>query len=300
MAAIRIRKFDATTIKESRIAFLIGKRHTGKSVLMKDILYHMPRPDYVLAMAPTEDTLQMYREFLPESCIFDHFSQEKLERVVSMQRELVSRGKKRVVLILLDDCLYQKGVLKTTAMRHIFFNGRHDHIGLLCAAQYMMEVDVSLRTNIDYIFTMRENILTNRQKLYKYYFGQFARFDDFDKVFTACTQDYRALVLDGTQINNANPTDCVLWYRAKLDLPPFKLCRPVYWAWSKKYGISREHARRTQQRQFEIESAAAQAIARTTAAIAAGEAMPTPKRGGGNIAVVQTEDEHGNVTSNTV
>ena len=50
MSALRIRKFNPTTIKESRILFILGKRHTGKSVLLKDLLYHMPRPDYVLAM----------------------------------------------------------------------------------------------------------------------------------------------------------------------------------------------------------------------------------------------------------
>ena len=279
--AIRVRKFNPSTIKESRILFLLGKRHTGKSVLMKDLLYHMPRPDYVLAMAPTEDTLKMYREFLPESCIFDHFSQEKLERVVSLQRELVNRGKKRTVLILLDDCLYQKGVLKSTAMRSIFFNGRHDHISLMCAAQYMMEVDVSLRTNIDYIFTLRESILTNRQKLYKYYFGQFSKFEEFDKVMTACTQDYKALVLDGT-VSSTSATDCVLWYKATTEVPPFRLCLPVFWKLSKKYGLSSEEVRRAQLKQFEIEAAAADAT------------VVAPRKG---VVVVQTEDEDGNVVT---
>lgn len=254
MSAIRVRRFDASTIKESRIIFIIGKRHTGKSVLMKDLLYHMPRPDYVLAMAPTEDTLVMFREFLPESCIYDHFSQEKLERTVTLQRELVNRGKKRTVLIVLDDCLYQKGVLKSNAMRSIFFNGRHDHISLICAAQYMMEVDVSLRTNIDYLFTMRENILTNRQKLFKYYFGQFAKFDEFDKVMTACTQDYRSLVMDGTVSTTATATDCVMWYRAAYNIPDFRLCKPVYWKWSQKYCLTQDAVRRAQRRQYEIES----------------------------------------------
>jgi hypothetical protein len=235
--------------------FIIGKRHTGKSVLLKDVLYHMPRPDYVLAMAPTEDTLNMFREFLPESCIFDHFSQEKLERTVTLQRELVNRGKKRTVLIVLDDCLYQKGVLKSNAMRSIFFNGRHDHISLVCCAQYMMEVDVSLRTNIDYLFTMRESILTNRQKLFKYYFGQFSKFDEFDKVLTACTQDYRALVLDGTVATTTTPTDCVMWYRADCALPAFKLCKPIFWKWSQKYCLTHEDVRRAQRRQFEVETA---------------------------------------------
>ena len=34
------------------IVFIIGKRHTGVCA-DEDLLYHMPRPDYVLAMAPT-------------------------------------------------------------------------------------------------------------------------------------------------------------------------------------------------------------------------------------------------------
>ena len=292
--AIRVRKFDPSTIKESRIIFIIGKRHTGKSVLMKDLLYHMPRPDYVLAMAPTEDTLKMFRTFLPQCCIFDHFSQEKLERTVTLQRELVSRGKKRNVLILLDDCLYQKGVLKSNAMRSIFFNGRHDNISLICAAQYMMEVDVSLRTNIDYLFTMRENILTNRQKLFKYYFGQFARFDEFDKVMTQCTQDYRSLVLDGTVSTTDTPTDCVMWYRASYNLPDFRMCRSVYWAWSRKYGLSEEAVRKVQRRQFEIETAALDQHA-ADASAGVGSAVSTVSTAGsggrrGTSAVIMEEE----------
>ena len=283
MSAIRVRKFDPRTIKESRIIFIIGKRHTGKSVLMKDLLYHMPRPDYVLAMAPTEDTLKVFRSFLPESCIFDHFSQEKLERTVTLQRELVNRGRKRTVLIILDDCLYQKGVLKSNAMRSIFFNGRHDHISLMCAAQYMMEVDVSLRTNIDYLFTMRENILTNRQKLFKYYFGQFAKFDDFDKVMTACTQDYKALCLDGTVATTESPTDCVMWYKAAVSLPEFRLCKPLFWKWSREYCMTEATVRAVQRRQFEIETAAQDAASTTGSS----------KKGG--IQLVQTEDENGEV-----
>ena len=282
MNAIRVKKFNADSIKEARIIFILGKRHTGKSVLMKDLLYHMPRPDYVLAMAPTEDTLQMFREFLPDCCIFDHFSQAKLERTVSLQRELVNRGKKRNVLILLDDCLYQKGVLKSTAMRSIFFNGRHDHISLMCAAQYMMEVDVSLRTNIDYIFTMRESILTNRQKLHKYFFGLFQKFDEFDKVMTACTEDYKTLVMDGTNPSN-DPADSVMWYKASVNIPPFRLCKDVFWRLNKQYCRSQEEIRREQAKAFEVEHLVMQ------------RASPVNKRGG--CTVVQTEDEHGDVVS---
>lgn len=277
--AIRIKKFNPATIKPSRILFVIGKRHTGKTVLMKDLLYHMPRPDYALAMAPTEDTIAMFRTFLPESCIFDDFTQEKLDRVVAVQRELVSRGKKRTVLVLLDDCLYQKNVLKSTAMRNIFFNGRHDNISLMCAAQYMMDIDVALRTNIDYIFTLRETILTNRQKLFKYYFGQYSRFEEFDRVMSACTQDYKCLVLDGTVSSN-NATDSVMWYKASTDVPSFSLCRPVFWKLSSRLAMSREEFRATQLRDF------------TTMQSAALEGGSAPKSSA--PVVVETEDYDGN------
>ena len=91
MSSVRIKRFDPSGIKESRIIFLIGKRHTVVGAHEGFAVPHA-RPD-TLAMAPTEDTLNMYREFLPECCIFDHFSQEKLSYTVSLQRELVLRGK---------------------------------------------------------------------------------------------------------------------------------------------------------------------------------------------------------------
>ena len=144
MASLRIKKFEPSSISESRIIFLIGKRNTGKSVLMRDLLYHMPRPDFVLAMAPTESTLQAFRAFLPECCIYDHFDQDAVDRLVSLQRELVNRGKKRTVMLVLDDCMYAKGVLRSKSMRSIFFNGRHDHITLICAAQYCLDVEPAL------------------------------------------------------------------------------------------------------------------------------------------------------------
>lgn len=235
--AFRVKRFDAQTIGESRIVFIIGKRNTGKSVLMKDLLHQMPRPDFVLAMAPTTDSLDMFREFLPECCIFDHFAQDRLDALVQVQKDLVARGKRRHVLVILDDCLYQKNVLKSTSMRHIFMNGRHDHISLMCAAQYLMDIEPALRNNIDYLFSMRESAQVNRRKLFQYYFGTFNRFDDFEKVFAACTNDYKAIVLDNT-CSSTGVGDSVRWYRATMDVPPFKLCKPIHWKLTRRHAAN--------------------------------------------------------------
>ena len=293
--SLRIKKFDPTKMRSNCIIFLIGKRNTGKSVLMRDLLYNMPRPDYVIAMAPTDDTIQMFREFLPETCIFDHFSQEKLESAVNLQREFVSRGKERRLMILLDDVLYQKNVLNSTAMRHIFFNGRHDNITLLCASQYLMQIAAEFRSNIDMLFALRDNVLLNRQKMWKNFFGQFSRFEEFDRVMSACTESYKCLVLDGTS-SSSDYTDSVKWYRASTDVPAFKLCRPIYWNLAQKYGKTQAEVRREAVKQFEIETAAATAIHNSGGGAGGAKGAASRK----TTIVVQTEDETGNVVDTFV
>lgn len=281
--SLRIKKFDPRGIKEHRIIFLIGKRHTGKSRLMLDLLSQMPAFDFAMAFAPTDDTIETFRTFLPSSCVYSNFSHDKLERLLSLQRELIRRGKKRSVLLILDDCLYQKNTLKSTAMRDLFFNGRHLHVSMICAAQYCMDVEASVRANIDYVMTMRDSTITNRQKLHKNFFGQFERFAEFDKVMAACTQNYSSLIMDAT-VPSTVATECVFWYRASLDIAPFKLVKPIMYHLSEKCARSDSEILRAQSRQFDIEHAKGGGGGQTS----------QPK-----VAVVQIEDENGQVIVST-
>jgi ABC-type ATPase involved in cell division len=109
---LRVKKFDPSTITAGKIIFLLGRRESGKSHLMKELLYYMSKPDLVVAMSPTRDSLDTFATFLPKTCIFDRFSQQVVDTIVVAQRELVKQNKKRTVLLILDDCIYQKGVLK--------------------------------------------------------------------------------------------------------------------------------------------------------------------------------------------
>jgi hypothetical protein len=73
-----------------------------------------------------------------------------------------------------------------------------------------------LRANIDYVFILRENIIQNREKLYKHFFGIFPTFDSFNEVMNQCTENYECLVLDNTSKSN-KIEDVVFWYKAKID-----------------------------------------------------------------------------------
>ena len=58
-------------------------------------------------------------------------------------------------------------------IRSLFMNGRHYKILFIITMQYALGVPPSLRTNIDYVFILRENYVSNRKRLYEHYVGMF-------------------------------------------------------------------------------------------------------------------------------
>ena len=78
----------------------------------------------------------------------------------------------------------------------------------------MMAMPPEARTNIDYVFALRENVKTNQKKLYEYFFGVFPKFSQFQEVFDQYTNNYECLVLDNTA-KSCEIEDCIFWYRAE-------------------------------------------------------------------------------------
>ena len=227
-------------MKKDACVLLIGKRGTGKTTLMKDIMFHMrDKLDFGVAMSPTEETTEALSSFVPPSCIYNTFSNTVLGVMLELQRQQVKKGRFKNVYVLLDDCMYDKKVMAGVNVRELFMNGRHRKIFFMNSVQYMMDMPAALRSQVDYVFALKENIISSREKLWKFFFGMFQDFRDFNKTFTACTEGYDCMVLDNT-IKSNNITDCVFWYRAEPSLPRFKLGRQVFWDLDDRFYKDRE------------------------------------------------------------
>ena len=231
---LNIRRFDPTTMKPHRIIICIGKRGTGKSVLIRDLLGHLSRCaqlNYGLAMSPTYESAEEFIKIMPPSSVYRECRSDIVEAMVDYQERTAHKSgghSLRSLYLVLDDCLYDKAVLKSKHIRSMFMNGRHAKLTLMCAAQYLMDLDPSLRSQCDYIFALRENIHANRERLFKNFFGCFSRYEEFAKVFDACTANFECLVIDNTVQSN-NIEDCIFWYKANVDRPPCRLCDDAFW-----------------------------------------------------------------------
>lgn len=226
---LKIQRFEpGKQLKPHRICLLIGRRGTGKTKLAEDVMYRLSDQwDFGLCMTPTEETAAMFRQHVPDSWVYDGFSTSRLEQMLSMQRAAGIKGKQRSLFLIADDCGFDRSAMKGKAIRDLFMNGRHARISFITCMQYCMDITPDLRTQIDYIFCLKESIISNKQKLWKSFFGMFERYEDFSRTLDRCTDNYSCLVLDQTCPTN-RIEDCVFWYRSQLDLPPFKLGKPVF------------------------------------------------------------------------
>ena len=225
---VRITKFDPSTLKPHRILMFVGRRGVGKSVALEHIMSQL-KVDYTMAMTPTEDSAEMFRKHIPSCGIFPTFNIAKIDSMVQMQRKMArTPNKLRSALLVLDDCMYEKKAFKHVSIRDIFMNGRHSKITLALTSQYCLDLTPDLRGNCDYVFVFRDTVISNKQRLWKYFFGMFETYQDFSRVMDTCCEDYGCLVLDNTAKSNA-VEHCVFWWKANPTMPHFRLGREVFW-----------------------------------------------------------------------
>lgn len=226
---IQIQRFDPRKIKDGAICLMVAKRGSGKSVLARDIMYYKRNIPSGIVMSGTEDGNSFYSSFVPDLFIYSDFDRNALERLIERQRRLAKRGIADPCFVIMDDLAFDKKFLNDKLIRMLFMNGRHWNIFVLFCAQYLMDIPVSLRSQIDYVFTLKENMY--RERLWKNFFRMFPNLDMFNAVMDEVTQNFGCLVLDNTG-DSSKVSDVCFHYKAKYDRK-FRLGCPSFWGYHK-------------------------------------------------------------------
>lgn len=234
-APLHLKRFDpAVHIKRDFTMVALGQRGTGKSSLMRDLLYHLHIQGYprTVIFSGTEAANSFFSKFVPREYIHSGLDLDKLSDVWESQKQIVRscrdaerRSGKSVkidtrLVIYLDDVMYDRKVSRTKVITEIFLNGRHWNTTLVLSTQYIMLLDIACRSNVDFLFALKESKPKNRIRLYENFFGMFEKKQDFFNVLDQCTQNYECLVLDNTTPNTSIEKS-VYWYKACVDIPPF-------------------------------------------------------------------------------
>ena len=229
---IQLRKFDMKQIKDDKVVVLIGKRETGKSFLCKDLLHHHKDIPCGQVISATEAANGYYGKMVPPLFIHDEYTPAIISNVLKRQRMMIDKINSNAnidprLFLLLDDCIYDQTWVKDKNVRSLFMNGRHFKILFVITMQYALGIPPNLRTNVDYVFILRENFVNNRKRLYDHYAGMFPTFEMFCQVMDQCTENFECIVINNNAKSN-KLEDQVFWYKAS-EHDDFKLGAQEYW-----------------------------------------------------------------------
>ena len=249
-----IRKFNIETIRDrcemdsrkSPMIVVIGKKDTGKSFLVRDILYNVQNEFPIgTVISGTEVANEFFQHMVPSKLIHDKYKPDIVMNTIKRQLSVkTSRNQDKNrgggnshidprAFLILDDCLYDSSWIAQESTRYVFMNGRHIDLMTIITMQYPLGITPNLRTNVDFIFILRETMINNRKRIYDNYAGMFPTFEMFCQFMDQCTEDYNCLVIcNGVSSNKLE--DQVFWYKAA-DHPPFKLCDDSLWTDNKPF-----------------------------------------------------------------
>lgn len=232
---IKLKKFNPQTIDPCRTLLMVARRGSGKSFLIRDILYTLKdKLPFGIAFNGTESSNHYYSEMMPKSFIYEDFDPEVLRKFVLRQTYATQQRQKNPQgFVIFDDMMYcQRNLIKDPNVRALIFNGRHINALVLQTQQFSLEIPPAIRTNIDYVFAFRDVVVSNVERLWRHYFGVFPDLATFRAVFNSVTDDYGCLVLDNT-IKATTIEECCYWYKAK-PRPKFTVCSKSVWKLDKK------------------------------------------------------------------
>ena len=244
-----LKRFDMKSISfkpsESKgpVVVLIGRRDTGKSFLIRDLLYYHQDIPIGTVISGTEEGNGFYGNLVPKLFIHNEYNTAIIENILKRQRGVLRQITKEMeqfkrsnidprTFVILDDCLYDNTWARDKMMRLLFMNGRHWKVMLLITMQYPLGIPPTLRTNIDYVFILREPYIANRKRIYDNYAGMFPTFESFCQVMDQCTENYECLVINNNTKSN-KIQDQVFWYKAD-EHNEFKLGSKEFWDLSKQ------------------------------------------------------------------
>ena len=244
--SVKLRKFTMKDVQQDSVVVFIGKRRTGKSTLVRDLLWHHRDLPMGTVISGTEESNSFYGSIIPPMFIHSEYSPAVIANFVKRQqlitkkiRDTTGKGVTEVgaviprggldprSFLIMDDCLYDNSWIQDKFIRYLFLNGRHQKVFFIITMQYPLGIPPVLRTNVDYVFILRENFISNRKRIYENFGAAFPSFDFFCQIMNQCTENYECLVINNTSRSN-KLEDMIFWYKADMH-PEFRIGAPQFW-----------------------------------------------------------------------
>lgn len=231
---IELDKFNIKMISQTSVVVMIGRRRSGKSLLIKDILYHNQDIPIGSVISGTEDVSTFFGDMIPKTLLHREVIPEVtasiLKRQVLLKRKIIRSHGSNIdprAFLVIDDCGYNSSWPSQKNIKYIAMNGRHVDLFVLMALQDALSLPPNIRTNCDFVFIFAEMRLRYRQRIYDNWASVIPTFEAFNAIMDIVTEEYGVLVIHLTSYSK-ELADQVFYYKADIH-DNFRLCDEQLW-----------------------------------------------------------------------
>ena len=216
----QLKKFDMNVLNRPCTCLFLGACATGKTTLIKDLLYNNYCDYQSLVISGTSFGNEQYRDIALPELIHNKYNKNLIKYVIDFQKNCIriKRDIKDVkpFFLILDDCLLDSKWTKDEEIDYMFRYGQCIKIYTLISQQYPSSLPPVIRENIDFLFILTSITLNTRRLIYDNYVGNiFPSFEVFCNVLDQCTDDYNCLVIHKSS-QSEEIGDKVFWYKAEI------------------------------------------------------------------------------------
>jgi hypothetical protein len=228
--------FNLDDIKLDATLCFIGKRRTGKSWAMRNILFAL-RDKFQggIVISQTAELNHFWEEYIPKAYIHTKYDPEIIQSVFKRQKKILNdhsrteeeKERDAPFFVLLDDVISDTSLKYDESLMEIFVAGRHYKIFLLISTQYAKAVTPVIRANTDFVFCMKCIQQRQIEALWED-FGSFLTKDAFAQILAAYTEDNEVLVINTCPDTRVDPMSMLAWWKA-IDPGKFHVGSAEFW-----------------------------------------------------------------------
>lgn len=225
----KIEYFDPTKLKDNFFMYVVGMRRSGKTTLIKDLIYNSKfKWDEVYLISETADLSNDYDDYINPSHIFKLEEAEKvLTHIETEQRKIKNKEMRKKVLLLLDDVITAENKERWDK---IAFMGRHLKVYCILLSQSMKAISPLTRRNTDYaLFSTSRNYDDIEAFVRAYISGIYGDGSSAESLknsinlYNEITKEDYAFIFIDNSAKGKNMNDIVFKYKASDNIPKFNI-----------------------------------------------------------------------------
>lgn len=218
---LEVGHFEASMIEDGEMVLSIGRKRTGKTTGLLDIMYEKRDVPEAILFCGTADTNPFYSEVIPDAMIYPAYDPEVLESVIARQEKINHERKKhgkepKRIAVYIDDCGWDTKFCNDRQLKRSLMNNRwYQFSPLVVALQFSLGFQPALRDQFDWFVLHRSNTKSNIERLHEHFGGVCGSIEEFKLLFKLATEKPGGALVIRNSSTSSKLCDNVFFWQTK-------------------------------------------------------------------------------------